>query len=91
MVMISVMATSFGQTLVHTPHPLQSAGAASLTCSMIRKRCACGPVYFGPGKRSVTAATGQYTWQIPHFVQRSMVRIVASLPRCTAGRWREFG
>jgi hypothetical protein len=59
MAMMSVIATSFGQTLVHTPQPLQSAGAASLTASMTRKRSACGPVYLGPGKRSVAAETGQ--------------------------------
>ncbi len=82
---MSLIATLFGQTLVHTPHPLQSMGEISKPDLITRKRCACGPEYMGPGNSPVTAATGQWAWQIPHLVhwsiERSTVRRSRSVSR----------
>ena len=48
-VIISVIATSFGQTLVQTPQPLHSSGDISTKSSSERNLWVCGPEYFGPG------------------------------------------
>ena len=41
--------------------------------SIVLNLCVCGPVCFGPGNSFVTLATGQKEYQIPHFVQLSIV------------------
>ena len=44
----------------------------------MRNRCAWGPTYFGPGKRSVTRATGQTVLQTLHFRHSSADRATSN-------------
>jgi hypothetical protein len=70
----SAIFTPVGQTLLHTRQPLQKSTELSEEYSSgTRNRPACGPSYFGPGNKSVTADTGQAVVQTLHFIQLSIV------------------
>ena len=87
--LISAILTSAGQAVVQKPHPehqstvrsgdassRRSAWGAASTAS--RNRCAWGPTYLGPGKRSVTRRTGQTVLQTLHLRHSSAERPTGS-------------
>ena len=73
---VSAIRTPAGQARVQMPQPEHRStvrsGEAAWTDGP-RKRCACGPTYFGPGKASVTRLTGQTVVHTLHLMQASVL------------------
>jgi hypothetical protein len=77
--LISAIFTPCGHTWVQMPQLEQRSSEWSGDGPYgARKRSACGPTYFGPGKRGVAAATGQCVSQIVHLTQWSSESRISS-------------